>query len=355
MSRLEKAGAIIIGKTNLSAMSFDWQAKHPRYGTTVNPLNPNYSPGGSSGGSAAALAAGLVPFEIGSDIAGSLRVPAALCGVNTLRPTEGVVSLDGHMAMPMSQPLKNLITAGPMARSIDDLSMVFRAITDLPTPTSFSPLKRIAVQTNFPKATISSDVLSVINTAVEKIGRAGIEVVDMPSPIDYVEALRLWGHICGYELTQSSPLFFPRFMRPLYKQFFERRYGSHLFSTAIGEGMALSSSQYRKLLSRREELIHQFDDYLSSVDLLITPVSGIDGIPICKTGSDFQSDDSDVPYAEPFALYNCAFVCFAHPIVVTNVGTASNGMPVGIQLHGRRFADYQLMEFTKTIEYYLVD
>ncbi|MDH5545740.1 MAG: amidase [Gammaproteobacteria bacterium] len=350
VTRLQNAGAIIIGKTNLPAMSFDWQARHPRYGQTRHPSHSAFSPGGSSGGSAAALAAGIVPFEVGSDIAGSLRVPAAFCGVKTLRPTEGTISLEGHMAVPMSRPTKSLLTAGPMARNYEDLKLVFSVISDLKPPEALSPLKRILVQTEFPGVRVERAVLDSIQAAIAKLKDAGIEIVNAESGIDFEEALRLWSLICGYELKASSPLYMPRFLKPMYRAFFERRYSRHLFSSAIGDGMAMSHREYLSALERRKHFMADFDRFLESADLLLTPVSGIKGMPLCKTGSDLTVNGVPVPYAEPLALLNCSFALFGHPVAIAHAKETPDGFPVGMQLHGRRFSDYQLLEHAARVE-----
>src|SRR5436190_602084 len=96
IARLKDAGAVILGKTNVPPFLADWQSNNPVYGRTNNPWDLGRSPGGSSGGSAAALAAGMTPLEIGSDIGGSIRVPAALCGVYGHKPSYGLVPLRGH-------------------------------------------------------------------------------------------------------------------------------------------------------------------------------------------------------------------------------------------------------------------
>jgi amidase len=124
--RLKAAGALVLGKTNIAAAIADWQSFNAVYGTTNNPWDVNRTPGGSSGGSAAALAAGYVPLELGSDISGSLGVPAHFCGVFSHRPSSGLVPQRGH-APPRSESLPTDLTSGlgvcgPMARTAADLA-----------------------------------------------------------------------------------------------------------------------------------------------------------------------------------------------------------------------------------------
>jgi len=130
VSRLKAAGAILLGKTNLPVMSMDFQAINPIFGRTNNPWNVAHSPGGSTGGGAAAVAAGLTALEIGSDIKGSLRIPAHFCGVFSLMPTQNLVPLTGHIPEPPGAPtgVRHMATTGPLARSVQDLELALRII-----------------------------------------------------------------------------------------------------------------------------------------------------------------------------------------------------------------------------------
>ncbi|RZV46437.1 MAG: amidase, partial [Acidimicrobiales bacterium] len=122
IDRLLNAGAIIYGKTNLPVSMADWQTFNPVYGSTGNPWNHEYTPGGSSGGAAAALAAGLTALELGSDIGASIRNPAHYCGVFGHKPTFGLVPITGH-GNPGSPTMLDIGVGGPMARYATDLTL----------------------------------------------------------------------------------------------------------------------------------------------------------------------------------------------------------------------------------------
>ena len=124
VERLRRAGVVILGKTNVPEMAGDWQSFNAIFGVSRNPWDPERTPGGSSGGEAAALAAGLTYVSIGSDIGGSIRIPAGFCGVYGHKPTLGVVPLRGHVPPPPGgppSPPSSLAVAGPLARSAADL------------------------------------------------------------------------------------------------------------------------------------------------------------------------------------------------------------------------------------------
>ena len=132
VQRLLDAGAVIFGKTNVPAYASDLQTYNDIYGTTHNPWNPDLTPGGSSGGAAAALAAGFTPLELGSDIGGSIRTPAAFCGVCGLKPSFGLISTRGHVpGPPGALARRDLSVAGPLARHVADLE---QALTILAAP-----------------------------------------------------------------------------------------------------------------------------------------------------------------------------------------------------------------------------
>ena len=130
VSRLKAAGAIVLGKTNVPLSLGDWQSYNDIYGATNNPWDKGRSPGGSSGGSSAALAAGFGPLSLGSDIGGSLRVPAHFCGICAHKPTYELVSSRGHLppGLPAWLAGRHLAVVGPMARCVDDLSLALDII-----------------------------------------------------------------------------------------------------------------------------------------------------------------------------------------------------------------------------------
>lgn len=125
---MKAAGAALLGKSNLLPLSSDYRADNPIFGRTNNPWNLAHTPGGSTGGGGAAVAAGLSPFDLGSDLAGSVRNPAHYCGLFGLKPTERRVPNAGHIPEPPGLPraVRHLNTLGPLARSIDDLELILK-------------------------------------------------------------------------------------------------------------------------------------------------------------------------------------------------------------------------------------
>ena len=188
-AKLKAAGAIVLGKTNVPPRLRDVQADNPVFGRTNNPWALDRTPGGSSGGAAAAVAAGLAPFDIGSDLGGSIRFPAHLCGVYGLKPTERTVSLAGHLADPpgMTRNFRIMFSHGPIARDVDDLELALRVIAGpdgrdpevpplpLPEPGAVRlDALRIAFAPSFPGSPVAAEISAAVERfAAVAVGRGG--------------------------------------------------------------------------------------------------------------------------------------------------------------------------------------
>lgn len=183
--RLKAAGAIIIGKTNVPVDLTDWQSFNPVYGRTSNPHNTARSPGGSSGGSAAAVASGMVACDYGTDIGGSVRVPAHFCGIWGHKTTWGLIPKHGHEFPGMSRSEGfvaaadgALSIAGPLARNPQDLAVLVEVGAEVPLRRRARPLKdcRLLAITSLPGAPVDASVLEPTEAALETLARAGVRI-----------------------------------------------------------------------------------------------------------------------------------------------------------------------------------
>src|SRR6201994_3981393 len=184
------AGAVIWGKTNVPFMLAELQSYNSVYGTTNNPYDVTRTPGGSSGGAAAALAAGITPIEIGSDIGGSLRHPANFCGVMSLKPTWGVLSLRGHIPPAPDDYAENgdLGVVGPTARNIGDLKLLWHVLCGTPQSEGVAVKgARIAVWDHDDAYPLANDVKSAVGRAAEALSREGIAVGNTKVPVTGAE------------------------------------------------------------------------------------------------------------------------------------------------------------------------
>lgn len=181
VQKLKAAGAIFIGKTNVPPDLADWQSRNPVYGRTRNPHDTSRSPGGSSGGSAAAVASGMVPCEYGTDIGGSVRVPAHFCGVWGHKTSWGLISKHGHDHPMMAGSDAHdgaLSIAGPITRNADDLDLLLRLTASIPMRASGKRLTdcRLLLVTEYPDSPVDAAVLGPIEAAVAALETAGVRV-----------------------------------------------------------------------------------------------------------------------------------------------------------------------------------
>jgi amidase len=205
VAALRRAGAVILGKTNVPTLLADLQTDNPVYGRTVNPWDPDRSPGGSSGGSAAAIAAGLSALELGSDLAGSIRVPASWCGVYGLRPSNGWISKRGHLPWPLeglSEPPTSVV--GPIAHSVTDLAAAFEALAGVgrravPAPAGL----RIAVWTAAPGAPTDTVTAGVLAGTRARLEDAGVRTEDFVAPFDAEPTLALGQRLIDIEIIHG--------------------------------------------------------------------------------------------------------------------------------------------------------
>lgn len=175
VARLKAAGAIVLGKTNPAEMAMDYTADNPVFGRTNHPLNAKLTPGGSSGGEAVAIATHMSPGGIGSDLAGSVRIPAHFCGICGLKPTTGRVPGEGQFP-PGTGPYSLGAVIGPMARNIDDLRLLFRALIGNLSPPRDVDLKgrRFAWYTDDGIVPVTEDTAQAVKNAVDALKGAGL-------------------------------------------------------------------------------------------------------------------------------------------------------------------------------------
>ncbi|HEX2184945.1 MAG TPA: amidase, partial [Chloroflexota bacterium] len=219
VARLRQAGAILLGKTNVPPLALNFQTENPIFGRTLNPWNTDHTPGGSSGGSAAALAAGMTALDVGSDLRGSLRVPAHYSGVYTLKPTEHRIPTSGHIPELPGTPrgVRHMDTVGPLARTVEDLALALRVmagpderqweIPPLPAqvPPRLKPARlRLAWTDDFAGVPVAGEIRAALAGLVQKLEGLGAQVERrLPHGFDFMAAWETWGELFQAEFGST--------------------------------------------------------------------------------------------------------------------------------------------------------
>ncbi len=363
VQRVLDAGAVILGKTNVPLLCYDWQCDSPIFGRTNNPWNLDRTPGGSTGGGAAALAAGLTPLEIGSDAAGSIRIPAHFCGVFGLKPTEHRVSGAGHGELPGAPPrgLRHMVSFGPLARSVSDLRLALRLLegpdgrhSEVPpvprtAPTREAPLAtelHIAWMDALPHGPVSSETAAVLRATAASLDAAGCTVERIaPADFDLHDALELWGEINGFEMGVMTPA--P--IRLLLRHGTYFGLGRTRWTRGLRGGLSMDPRRFVRALAARDEMITALERFLARFDAWMLPVSPTAAFPHMRSGKPIVIDGVKVAYTTAVGAYSAPFNLTGSPVVVVPAGRTPEGMPVGVQLVGRRWDDDALLSVAERV------
>jgi aspartyl-tRNA(Asn)/glutamyl-tRNA(Gln) amidotransferase subunit A len=332
-ARLRAAGAVLFGKTTTPEFGCKGETNSPLTGITRNPWNPALTPGGSSGGTAAAVAAGLGPLSVGSDGAGSVRIPAAFCGNFGLKPSFGRVP-----AYPLS-PFGTVSHLGPHTMSVTDAALMMNVITQ-PDARDWTSLPhdprdylagledgiaglRVAFSPTLGYAAVHPEIAAAVATAVEQLAVAGaaVEQVDpgFEDPLEittglwFTGAWTLWNQLTPEQQEVTDPDFAA-----------EARFGERL-----------SSLDVQRLNLRRGELGSHMRQFMQRYDLLVTPsvaVPAFEARPAGHTPLDPEVMLGWTPFSYPFNLTQ-------QPACTIPCGLTSEGLPIGLQFVGPMFAD----------------
>jgi amidase len=360
VARLRKAGAILLGKTNLPTLASGIQTNNPIFGRTNNPWDTTRTPGGSSGGAAAAISARLSYLELGSDIGGSIRIPAHFCGIYGLKCTGGRVSGKGHLSSPKRlnvpkgwEALLQLASMGPLARSIEDLRLAFPIIAEPGTPgldpLPAKPLKelRVAWTDDFGGAPLDSESRRLMQAFADQLAQAGSQVEHCSNVgFDYEEA---W-FVAGACLGAINTLFQPPLMQQVRKLMgpFMARSGAHPLQRGLYTGVSLKTQTVLDVLKKRERLIEQVETFLGQWDAWVCPVFPTPAFTHRKPNAPIEVDGK--PFSQLLAnlLHSILFNVSGHPVVTIPIGlTIANDshhpLPVGVQVVGRRWQEQTLL------------
>jgi aspartyl-tRNA(Asn)/glutamyl-tRNA(Gln) amidotransferase subunit A len=359
VERIREAGAVMLGKTNMDEFAMGSSNENSWYGSVANPWNTAHVPGGSSGGSAAAVAAGLAPAATGTDTGGSIRQPAALCGVTGIKPTYGRVSRYGMVAFASS-----LDQAGPFARTAEDCALLLQAMagfdprdstsSDTPTQNYSADLEqgveglKIGLPQEYFAEGLDSRLAKVIETAIDELRKLGADVreISLPNtglsiPTYYVVAMAE----CSSNLSRFDGVRFghrceqPVDLEDLYKRSRGEGFGEEVKRRILIGTYALSAGYYDAYYLKAQQLRRMIkDDFqkaFDSVDLILGPTTPEVAFEI---GS--KTDDPVSMYLQD--IYTISLNLAGLPGMSLPVGFV-DGLPVGMQLIGNYFNEALLL------------
>ena len=338
VQRLKRAGAVIVGKQNLQEFAWGGTSASSHYGPVHNPWDVERIAGGSSGGSAAAVAAGMCFAAIGTDTGGSIREPAAFCGIVGLKPTYGRVSTRG--VFPLSWSLDHV---GPICRSVADTALMLEAIAgydrsdftsvDYPTEKYAEALRaekfRIGVAREIFFDDLDPDTAVAIENAIKVIGELSSDVVeielpDVPTTVQAPEVFAVHQKYFG-----SSPELYRKWMRERLKQ-----------------AMTIDTVSYIQGVQEMKRIRRSISDVFEKVDLIVTPTTPVPPITIAEA----LEMSLPGPAGELWLRNTRPFNVYGLPTISIPCGFTSQDLPVGLQIAGPHFDEGRVLAFAHAFE-----
>jgi len=336
VSRLRRAGAVIVGKTNLHEFAFGTTNEDSAFGPARNPLDDTRSPGGSSGGSAASVVAGMAVATLGTDTGGSIRIPAAACGLVGLKPAYGELPAGG--AVPLSRTLDHV---GPLTATVTDAWHMLHALRDRAPvkPLAATPVRalRLAVPRRYFCDLLDDDVRAAFEAAVDTLGRQGATIVDADIPhaslIATVYLHIVFGDAAAYH-GDTLDIMPERYTPNVRLRLEMARY--------------VTAEDYVRALDGRRTLAREVDAALSGVDALLMPTLPIVAPPIGATT--VQVGSRREPVRNIMLRLTQLFNLTGHPAVSLPCGTSTAGLPCGLQLAGSAGQTDTLLRVARGVE-----
>lgn len=345
--RLREAGALLVGKANMHEIGIGVSGLNPHHGTARNPYNPAHWTGGSSSGSGAAVGSNLCPIALGADGGGSIRIPAALCGVVGLKPTWGRVSERGVPGLCWS-----VGHAGPLGATVGDIALAYAAIAGVdprdprtihqPPPTldgltdgDLDGLRVGVFRPWFEDA--DPQIVAACDAALETLVASGARVVDVSIPelalLRSVHVVTILAEMAASQLIQL-----------------ERNPGVYGAETRLNLALArrLRADDYVHVQRHRVRLTAHFTRALSQVDVLATPTTGCTA-PVVR-GDSLKTGESDLITSDQVMRFAPAANVTGLPTLSVPVGCDKSGLPMGLQLMGRPWEEAKLLRMGRVVE-----
>jgi amidase len=365
VARLRAAGAVILGKTNVPVANADWQAVNKLFGRTTNPWNPDLTSGGSTGGGAAAVATGLTAAELGSDIGGSIRIPAAFCGVFGHKPSATVLANSGHFPWKgnFPNPAVRLAVQGPLARSAEDLELLFGVLAgpeglegkgwclELPGP-RFESMSgaRVGVLRLPAWIPVEQSILDAEQSLVDTLAARGATVREVDLYASFGDLATYYRHF----LTQLQCVLggaTPPHARA--KAAAKMRTYDDPFLAAVADGLEGSAALLLEMLEASERYKAKWESLFRDVDVLLSPVCSVNAFP--HDDSFFYDrtllvDGVRHPYYRLSSIPALASLPGLPATVFPTGRRAATGAPIGLQVMGAYLEDRTTLRFARLVE-----
>jgi aspartyl-tRNA(Asn)/glutamyl-tRNA(Gln) amidotransferase subunit A len=334
VSRLRRAGAVITGHTNMTEFAYSGVGLNPHYGTPENPLAPGRIPGGSSSGAAVAVALGMAAGAIGTDTGGSVRIPAAFCGLTGFKPSQSRVPRDG--TYPLSDSLDSI---GPIAPTVDCCARLDSVLSDRP----YRPLRsvslnglRFVVPTDYMLENLDDTVAKAFTRSLNALRDEGATIIEAPAP-----ALAAIPELMeGGGFTAAESYFVHRQSLAEHGDLYDPR-----VSSRIQRGANISAADYLELCRRRQARQQQADQWLQDYDGLLAPT-----VPVVPPRFEELTADDDYARLNLLILRNPTVANMLDLCAISLPNYGPDELPSGLMLVGRNGTDDTLLRLARAIE-----
>lgn len=336
VARLRRAGAVVIGLTNLHEFAYGVTSDNPHFGRVVNPFAPSRIPGGSSGGSAAAIAAGIVRLAIGTDTGGSIRVPAACCGIVGFKPSYDALPRGGVLDLAPS-----LDHVGPMGRTVEDCAAMFAALLEMPAIPAWTRRSlsgtTVARLGGYFASPLHGEVRAALDSAMHALAADGARCIDRE-----IEGVELSPAIMLNTITQEAAAFHAERVKARGQDFGED------VRVRIEMGFFLPGHWYLKAQRLRARLVENIEAPFGDADVFVCPTMRAPAPPVGASrvdieGASFALHTSVTNLTMPFNLSGL-------PAISIPWSLSKDGLPISLQLVGRRGQDWRVLAFARRLE-----
>lgn len=364
VQRLKRAGAIILGTTNVPFMLSDYQTHGEVYPTASNPYDTTRTPGGSTGGGAAALAAGFSACELGGDMGGSIRVPAAFCGLWALKPSYGAIN-QTHGGWPDTSRVQRhlaMASPGPLARAPEDLQLLWDVLKHTPIdPMHQRPIDRPQASgrslrdyrfawaeewtTDTYTAQVGRDVRGKLRLLRDALQAHGARTTQAVPPI-HADLMRCFFATFASVHGENQP-------GPLRQLMIEdmRRLdpGTGTFGSYAEAMNDLTEANWQRITAERARLTAIWERFFTEHDFLILPVTYGPAFTKCTSGADLPGDNGPMRYMQ-YVPFGSAINATGHPTLSVPMGLNEQGLPIGLQVVGPMHGEEELLHLARLLK-----